>query len=232
MARVDDYVRARDKGIEWLLKQQDTDGSIGKNLSIGCYYRAPWSLTVTGHSKEALRLIEWIRQHMFAENGDFVGAFPRGGYDDDYYVYPNANLIYGAHILRQFDISYRGMKFVRTLQDRENGGFFNHPRDTSPTGLEEIWNTCQGGLTCLVVGDLEAAKGVGAFLRTMWEAQPQPESKLYRMFSPAQGLITDLGGVEAGSIGEYVVDAKGRRQAYFVPGIAAAFLARLAHGNG
>jgi len=232
MGKVDNYFQARDRGIAWLLKQQDTDGSIAKHLGIGCYYRAPWAFAVTGYDKAALRLVEWIRNHMFAANGDFVGDFSRGGYEKNYYAYPNANLIYGAHILRQFDLSYGGMRFMLTLQDAENGGFFNRCDEMGPTGKQEIWNTCQAGLTCLVTGHLSAAQKVGAFLKKMWEAQPEPETKLYRMFTPTQGLITDLSSLPVGEVGEYVVDATGRRQAYFVPGIAAAFLARLYMATG
>jgi hypothetical protein len=227
MGKLDSYAAARNLGAEWLLKQQDTDGSVGKNLGIGCYYRTPWSFAVTGHTRAALRLLEWIRNNMLAENGDFKGNFPRGGYEAGYYCYPNGNLIYGAQMLQQFDIVHRGMKFMLSMQDRKSGGFFSSLTGMGPDGSQEVWNTCQAGLTCLMAGYLPEAKKVGAFLAYMWEHQPDTQHRLHHLYTPRTGLVTDITGKTEDEIGEIMVDATQPKQWFFVPGIAAAFLTRL-----
>lgn len=226
MNKIGRYLEAREKGVRWLLRQINSDGSIGPVEEGVNYYRVPWALAVCGHTKEAIGLVEWIRRNMFTAEGDFAGRFPRGDYERAYYAYPNANLVYGAHILRQFDISYRGVSFlINKLQDRENGGFFNELENTGPSGEEEVWNNCQAGLACLITGHLAEAEKVGIFLEKVWKAQPDPENKLYHTFSQAQGLVTDLEGKDL--LGAYVLEKSAERQWYFVPGIAAALLTRL-----
>lgn len=228
MDRMDAYWGAREKGLQWLLSQVNPDGSVGPVEEGISYYRVPWALAVCGRTREAAALLEWIRRNMFTAEGDFAGRFPRR---KPYHVYPNANLVYGAHILRQFDISYRGIGFViDRLQDPQNGGFFKDPVHTGPHGEEEVYTTSQAGLACLITGHLGAAEKVGAFLEMVWKAQPDPQNKLYHVFSPSQGLVTDLEGKDA--VGAYVVEKQAERQWYFVPGIAAAVLARLYMATG
>jgi len=228
MDKIDTYLEARERGLQWLLRQINADGSVGSVEEGISYYRVPWSLAVCGHTREAAALLGWIRRNMFTAQGDFAGRFPR---HKPYHVYPNAALVYGAHILRQFDISYRGIRFlIEKLQDPENGGFFKDLEHTDREGEEEAYTTSQAGLACLITGHLAEAEKVGAFLEMLWRAQPDPQNRLYHVFSPGRGLITDLEGKDA--VGAYVLEKQAEQQWYFVPGIAAAVLARLYMATG
>ncbi len=223
MVSLEDMIEARRKGIQWVLGQRNPDGSIGPYEKGIFYYRVPWAFAVTGHISEACMLLEWIRSNMFSDEGDFAGRYSREECAD-YYTYPNANLIYGAHMLRQFDLSYRGMRFLLAFQDRHSGGFLNRKEQTGPGGEEDIWCTSQAGLTCLLTGHLEQARKVAVFLETMYKLQPDWSQRLYFVYRPGKGLVTDFPEEKATF---YCIDADRPRQYYFQAGIAAAFLCRL-----
>lgn len=96
----------------------------------------------------------------------------------------------------------------------------------APVNAEaEVMSTCQAGFACLITGHLDAAKKVAYFLQRLWELQPELPERLYVVYDTAKGeLVTQFPPEE--SFG-YVVISQAERQAYFMPGIAAAFLARL-----
>lgn len=223
MVNMEQILEARRKGIDWVLRQRNPDGSIGPYEEGIFYYRVPWALAVTGHTREASMLLEWIRDNMFTSDGDFAGKYSRNDWIN-YYSYPNANIIYGAHILRQFDISYKGMKFLLTLQDKESGGFFNRKDETVASGEEDLWCTSQAGLTCLVTGHLKEAMKVASFVETIYKLQPDINRRLYFVYSPSKGLLTDFPEERARA---YCVEADKPKQWYFEPGIAAAFLCKM-----
>lgn len=168
-------------------------------------------------------LLEWVRGNMFNAEGDFAGRYSREECAG-YYTYPNANLIYGAHMLRQFDLSCRGMRFLLGFQDRDSGGFFNRKEEMGPGGEEDIWCSSQAGLTCLLTGHLEQARKVAHFLETVYKLQPDKERSLYFVYHRGKGLVTDFPEEKATA---YCIQADRPRQYYFQPGIAAAFLCRL-----
>jgi hypothetical protein len=227
MDKLDAYLQAKERGVQWLLKQIHPDGSIGPVEAGVEYYRVPWAFAVSGRTVEAMRLTDWIGRNMFTPEGDFAGKYPRGAsYEGAFYAYPNANLVYGAHMLRRFDISYRGIQWVVDhLFDAHSGGFFTEPQEVGASDESEIWLSMQCSLSFLVAGRLDIAEQTGAWLRRIWEDQPDRENKLYHTFSSSKGLITDLKGKAARTA--YVVEREAERQWYFVPGIAAAFLVRL-----
>ncbi len=229
MASLEKILEARRKGLNWLLKMRNPDGSIGPYERGLFYYRVPWAFAVTGRDREASMLLQWIRDNMFAENGDFTGKYSRGEWTTYYYTYPNANIIYGAQILRQFDISYKGMRFLLTLQDKESGGFYDEMSKEGPRGEEDIWCTSQAGLTCLITGYLKEAERVASFLEMMYEEQPDIERKLYFVYKEGEGVITEFPKEKAKA---YCVDVDKPEQWYFMPGIASAFLCRIYMATG
>jgi len=229
VAILEDILEARTRGLDWLLKMRNPDGSIGPYEKGLFYYRVPWAFAVTGRDREASMLLQWIRENMFTEEGDFAGKYSRGDWVRYYYSYPNANIIYGAHILRQFDLSYKGMRFLLTLQDRESGGFFDEMSEDGPCGEEDIWCSSQAGLTCLVTGHVKEAELVASFLEMIYESQPDIAHRLYHVYSPGKGLVTEFPEEKAKA---YYVDAEKPKQWYFMPGIASAFLCRMYMATG
>jgi hypothetical protein len=215
-------IDARRRGTEWLLRHLNDDGSIGPIEQGFYYYRLPWSLAVTGETDHAVRLCDWVRAHQFATNGDFAGVSPRGL---DPYAYENATFIYGAHMLRQYDLSYRGYDYLLTHQDRESGGFCHRP-DGAGIGREEaIPTVAQAGKTALMLGDLDTAERVGEWFARLWQLQPSLPDRLYYVYSAdTQSLVT---GFPVELAGRYVVEAQKPGQRFTCGGIAAAFLCRL-----
>ena len=229
MDKISLYKKAKEEGVKWLLTQRNEDGSFGPVEKGVHYFRVPWALAVSGCTAEAIGLVEWIRKNMWSD-GDFSGKYPRphGKCDGAFYAYPNANLIFGAHILRQFDISIPGMKFlIENFHDKEDGGFFNNKESTGADGEKEMCNSSQGGLSALITGNIETARKVAQFLKKVYDAQPELPDRLYLCFSSEKGLITDLNNKAPEEYSSYVIEAQEPEQHYFAPGIATAFLVRL-----
>ncbi|HLB24517.1 MAG TPA: hypothetical protein VJP07_10515 [Dehalococcoidia bacterium] len=218
---------SRERGVEYLMAQQRADGAIGnpEKEGLGPYYKTLWALTCAGRVAEANRLASWITQDLLTDEGDFAGPL-RGSLFDRSYAYPNAWLIIGAHKLGRYDISRRGMEFLLLLH-HETGGF-RVERDNEDA-VQDVLNTAQGGNACLTTGHVTEAKGVGRFLRTVYEAQPDPAHELFFVYKPGQGLRTSFPD-ERQKMHSIRHDTP--RQAYFNMGIAAAFLARLALTTG
>ena len=218
------YRRAQRKGVDYLLRQLNSDGSIGPAEKSFFYYRVPWALASAGENEAALKLCEWIRQKQFGDNGDFVGTSPRPLVE--HYLYANALLIIGAHALHQFDLSIRGMQYILRLSDPISGGFYNYG---DPVGghsdKEDIPFNCGVGIACLMTGQISAAQQVAIWLQRVWSLQPELPDRLYFVYSASkQELVTEFSTEEARL---YVLEAQQPRQRFTVGGIAAAFLARL-----
>ena len=221
----------RRKGTDWLLSHVNEDGSVGPvgDADRVYYYRVPWTFAVVGRTAEACRMVEWIRRNMLSEDGDMRGRYPVGMFEEKYGTYPVANFIYGAQMLRQFDVAYRGLKFLLSMQDPKSGGFYGSVGNKGPEGEQQIFPACQGGMSCLMLGQVEAARRAGDFMKMLYELQPEIEGRLYSTYSEEKGLITDFPEDQAF---HYVTVADQPWEAFYNGGIAAAFLARLHMATG
>jgi hypothetical protein len=218
---------SRERGADYLVSQQRVDGAIGEPeaAGLGPYYKALWAFAAAGRPAEGNRLASWIASRVLTDEGDYAGPLRGKGFDFSY-AYPNAWITIGAQKLGRYDITHRAMDFLLTLQ-HETGGF-RVQRDNAES-VQDLLNSAQAGNACLITGHVAAAKGVGRFLRTVWEAQPHPHKELFFVYKPGQGLRTDF-PEERQRMHSIRVDT--RRQQYFNMGIAAAFLARLTMATG
>ena len=92
------YRQAAVRAIKWLLTQQNDDGSMNPvEQGIAAYYKVPYAYSLAGRTPEAVRLLAWIRENAFTEEGDFGGLHPRIGAHQTFYHYSNSWLIAGAH---------------------------------------------------------------------------------------------------------------------------------------
>ncbi len=227
MERLDAYQESKQRGVQWLLKQLNADGSIGP-VDVGFnYYRLPWTFIISGETCHSVRLCDWVRRNQFAENGDFTGVSPRGL---EAYAYENAVFIFGAQMGREFDLAYRGYERLMAHFDPISGGFRHLPEGTGIPADENIPTVAQCGKTALMLGDIETAKHAGAWFQRLWDAQPALPGQLYYVWSAdTQALVTDY---PADRASQYVVEAQGERQRFTCGGIAAAFLVRLYQATG
>jgi hypothetical protein len=229
---VSELLAARDRGAAWLASQQRDDGAIGQpeKYGLGPYYKALWAFAASGRSDAGNRLASWVRRELVRDDGDLAGPLrdgERNGGHDRNYAYPNAWLLIGAHLLGRYDITSRGIPFLLRLQHPESGGF-RMQRDRLDA-VQDVLNASQAANACLLTGHIDRALRAGAFLRTVWEAQPRPERELFFVWKPGEGLRTEF-PEERQYLHSIRVDAP--RQPYFNSGIAAAFLCRLAMATG
>ena len=92
------------------------------------------------------------------------------------------------------------------------------------SGEQELFPTCQGGMTLLLVGQVQAARKAGMWVKRLWELQPDADRKLYVVQSAAAGLVTDYPPDQEAL---YVTKKDDPWQHHFNGGIAAAFLTQL-----
>lgn len=221
---------AKERGAQYLVGRQREDGMIGDpSGGLGCYYKAPWALAAAGRAAEGARVVAWIRRNMLSSEGDLRsdGEVDRGQQFDRVYAYPNAWIICGAQKLGQFDVAARGIEFLTMLQHKETGGF--RTQLDEPESTQDVMSACQAGTASLYTGRIEVARGVGRFLKRVWDEQPEPDAALYFMLRPDRGLITEFPEDRARRA---VVRADGEKQLYFQIGIAAAFLTKLSLATG
>ena len=212
------------KAIEFLLSKFNSDGTVGPAQEDGFYfYRLPWSLSIAGETRAANIVCSWIYNHMMTIEGDFDNGLRK---IKDAYAYRNATLIYGAHMLRRYDISHSGMSFLLSLQDPLSGGFANNMNENGPSDDMDIPYTVGCGLACIATGYLHQARKVYNYLDLIWKQQSNLPSELYYNLSrKTQEIINPQEGKDG--FWDVVVAQRDSYQRWTVGGIAAAFLCRL-----
>ena len=223
------FREARDKGSAYLLERQRQDGSFGDyRRGAGQYYNVPIAFQVSGHSSAANRLCNWIRANAMTAEGDF-GPTPerRSSYS---YAYTNAWIVEAAHRLGQFDMSQRGMDFIMGFWDSESGGFYSSPTERASDTRQDLWVVSGCGRAALYTGRIEAARGVGRWMKLLMDGQPDYPKRMYTVYSRAGGLRTRP---DSDDELRYVLSQDATRDQYFFhPGIAGGFLARLYQSTG
>lgn len=223
------YRQGSRKGTDWLLNAMNPDGSIGPVEEWLYYYRVPWAFAMMGEITAASRVLDWIYRHMFSPEGAFEGVSPMDAVGGRQESYPLSCLIVGATLMQRFDIIHPGTQHLITWQDPETGGLYNNRQDMTATGEQELFPTCQAGMTFLLAGQVEAARKAGEWVKRLWDLQPDVEHKLYTIYSRAKGLVVDY-ALDQEAV--YVVGKDEPWQNHFNGGIAAAFLSELYMATG
>ena len=116
----------------------------------------------------------------------------------------------------------------KDFQHPETGGALWERPEARTTGYQLSFPTAQLGLTALATGQSALADAVFGWYERMWTAQPALPGTLYPIWGP-KGLVTEF--PESFQFAAKVDFAK-PLQAFYNPGIAAAFLARYASRTG
>ncbi len=214
----------RRRGIEWLLGHVNSDGSIGKPEEGFHFYRAPWTFSIAGESSAASGVCGWIRENMLTPDGKIEGPFR---IYKDAYAYRNATLMLGAHLARQYDLSYGLIPDLVTWWDDASGGFYNDlTEDGGKSDRMDIPYACGPGLASLALGRIDIARSVYGLLQRIHEAQTELPDRFYYAWSSTNGtLMTSFPEGEAfWHVVENQVDCA---QRWTIGGIAAGFLCRL-----
>ena len=217
------YAEVKRKGVEFLLDNMNPDGSGGPVEEGFFFYRLPWTFTVAGETEAALKVCAWVRENMLTAEGDFDRGLR---VNTDAYAYRNGTFIYGAHMARQYDLSYGCMPFLLSLQDPSSGGFANDMTAQGPGDIMDVPYTVGAGLACIATGHLDQARKVFGYLTSVWEQQGELPDRLYYSYSrDAQKVVREFPPEDR--FWHVVVSQEPVKQRWTVGGIASAFLCRL-----
>jgi hypothetical protein len=225
---------ARSRGADWIVSRIGDDGEPPGAGRVNHYYRLPWALAVAGRVDVAARVVSWVERHALTPEGDLRAGPPRQnwngvGWTHDAASYPLAILATGMWHLERYDTAGAIMTTLRAFQDDETGGGYVERPECRDTGRHDLLCTAQLGLAALTTGRLDMADAAFAWLERLWAEQPALPDRLY-LSTTKDGLATDP---PAGQEFAYYMEIDKPRQAFFNPGIGAAFAARylLATGN-
>jgi hypothetical protein len=230
--KIETYERTRRKGVEFLLANLRFEGSLNDmERSRVTYYRLPWALQVAGETAAAFRVLDWIAANALGDDGAFHGGVAwDASVNRGSNTYAETCLAYGAVLLRRFDIARKAMRFAKEFQDPGNGGVFMIREQSGPDGPQQIFLTCQFGMSAVMTGDLETATRAGEWLDRLWSAQPDLPARLHTVTTPGQGLATSV--PKGADARHYINESQEVRQLHYNGGIAAAFLVHLHMATG
>ncbi len=217
-------------GLKWAIARQTGEGMF-EPVEFGMcgYHKMMYMLSLVGQAERATHLCSWLETNAFDEEGDFTDAHGRQGPMSAYYNYPNSWLTMGAHRLERYDISYRAMDFLTSLQHPATGGFLTTGPESGLEGRQDIISTASAGLACVQTGQLEVAHRAGGFLVNMFDSQPSIGSRLYFQIEKTDQFVTSYEDEVATA---HAITLDRPNQWYFVPGLAACFLIKLYHATG
>lgn len=221
-----DYRQAIVSGLKYVIAQQQKSGTIEPaDTGLAAYHKVPYMLSLVGQTERATRLCTWIEETVVDEDGDFADPQGRQGAMEDFYHYPNSWIIMGAHRLELFNLSYAGMGFLTTLQHPGTGGFLTAGPSAGLEDRQDLLSTSVAGLACVHTGHMDEAERAGYFLANVLESQ---KNRLYFYLENTDEFVTEYEDEEAS---RYCLTLGRPNQWYFVPGLAACFLAKLFQGT-
>jgi len=217
-------------GLKWTISHQNPDGTFQPvEFGLCGYHKTVYMLSLVAQTERAARLCAWIEANVLDDDGDFTDPHGRQGPMKTFYSYPNAWLAMGAHRLELYNISYRALDFLTSLQHPATGGFLTAGPAAGLEDRQDIVTTATAGLACLQLGALDAAQRAGQFLVNVFEAQPRAQTKLYFYVEKTNQFVTEYEDEEAAA---HALTLNRPNQWYFVPGLAACLLTKLYEASG
>src|ERR1700683_812788 len=213
----------RDLGLSWITSRIDNSGEPQCDPAFA--YRLPWTLAVSGRREEAAAVLAWTSREVLTADGDSAPGPRRTKFTSMAASYPLAILAIGAWHLDRYDLANKVMDALAGYQNQESGGAYSQPpeaRGSEP--LEDLYPTAQLGLAGLCTGRPRVAAGAYRWITNLWGAQPDLPSRLFTQMSRGR-LVLDAPGDVMNRF-HMVTDLRAARQAFYNPGIAAAFLGR------
>lgn len=212
---------AVERGVSFILRQIGADGDPGAGH--GHYYRIPWALALAGRRAEAAAVLGWVERNAL-EDGDLIRGPARSAFETRWSSYPLANLASGAWHLERYDIAGQIVRRLHAFQHPVTGGAFAGHPDHRVDMRQDLFPTAQLGMTGLTTGDGSLADGAFRWMQMVFDLQPDLPNRLYTALQD-EVLYTERADGEDLEW-QVVTDFHQPRQAFYNPGIAAAFLGR------
>ncbi|MBE3120056.1 MAG: hypothetical protein IMZ50_15040, partial [Candidatus Atribacteria bacterium] len=222
------YQAAIAKTAKWVLERQKDDGSFNDGNVIQVYYNAVNFLTKVGAFAESARLADWIATTFLKSDGDFRGEPDSRSAQQKVlrHVYMDGWLVHSFQRMGRFDLSKAGLQYIFSFHDEATGGFWSaaNPDYTPKKELLELSSTSSGGLAELYCGHVEHAKWAANFICMLVDAQPDFKHRLYTVYKPGKGLVTDP---PENMVDAYVVDSQKEWAWYWQMGFAMHLLGKI-----
>jgi hypothetical protein len=220
------YEAALRKGLAWILSHRNPDGSFGDTAERKTIpFKVPVALVDNGYAAEAWAYMRWLADNTFTPDGDFRD--PRPGYHAAHWPYRNLWFIRAAHFLQMYRIAYRGMAYVLRFRHPGTGGI----RAVAPYAeraadpRQDLILTAFGGLNMITLGYRAQAVEAGEWVCRLLEVQPALDQRLYLMWRPGSGVVTEA--PEGHDPLWYALDPRALNQDYYNLGVAITFLSHL-----
>ena len=217
---------ARDRARDWLLGQVDADGKPADSELGNGWSRFPWTFALLGETAAGHAVLEWASRNGLGDNGDFSAGPSYGA--GRFSAYPLGHLAMGAVLLERHDVAARLVARLEALQNPTNGGMPIDPPGGAYAEWTDLLSSAQAGMVALLAGRMDMAIPIRDWIVTSLDEQPDWPRVHYTARSPG-GLVTEPPAELAWVM---AVDFAKPRQAYFYPGIGAAFLALYAMRTG
>jgi hypothetical protein len=212
----------RDLGVRWLLDHIDSDGRPACSAERNGYYRLPWTLAFVGQREAASQVMSWIERQALTAEGDLRPGPAQEPWIEESATYPLSIIAQGAWALERYDTALATMTTLRSFQDQGSGGAYSERPEVRRSGRQFLFPTAQLGLAALTTGQVDMADRAFQWFTALYAAQTELPDRLFTAWA-ADGLAMPAPG---GSSFMFVTDFRVPRQAFFNPGIGAAFLAR------
>ena len=184
--RLDAYLAARRRGIDWLLGLLNADGRLGDPEEGYKYYRALWTFARHGRGRGGPRRCGWIRAQPLAGRPAAAArrSTARSASWIDGWGYRDSALIIGAQMLHQYDLGIGLLPALLADLDPISGSVANdHLDDGSLSDDGDIPYTCGVGFAALACGDIASARRIAGFLRRIYDAQTELPESFYCFWS-------------------------------------------------
>jgi hypothetical protein len=226
---IEKALAARERGLSWITSRIGRSGKPQCDPAFA--YRLPWTLAVSGRRETAAAVLAWAGREVLTAEGDMAPGSLRAKFTPMAASYPLAILATGAWHLDRYDLANKIMDSLAGYQNPSSGGAYSQTpeaRGTEP--LEDLYPTAQLGLAGLCTGRPGVAAGAYRWITNLWASQPELPDRLFTEMRRGK-LVTDAGS-DAMDRFYMVTDLGAARQAFYNPGIAAAFLGRYSLATG
>ncbi|MGH6696169.1 hypothetical protein [Sphingopyxis sp.] len=212
----------RDRAVAWLSAQVSASGvPAGSDRKPG-WGRLPWALALSGQGALASSVVAWADREAVGGDGGFIDGPALGS--GTMTAYGLSHLAIGAWLVERYDVAGRIMAKLETMMHLETGGVDTGLTDADGVAMQDLLMTAQVGFAALVTGRTLVAARARAWVDALLRDQPDYPHRLYT-FRAGSRLVTDpTDRIKWLGLCEF----QSPRQAYYTPGIAAAFLAGVA----